>query len=105
LDLVDVHEIALKRLFDGGKSDFYNAGIGEGYSNNEVIDMVAKVTGITPKVKYGPRRAGDADKLYASIEKIKKDFGWQPKYGLKEIIESAYKWHKSHPSGYLDKSV
>src|SRR3990167_6550285 len=92
LDLVETHVIALKRLFEGAKSDFYNAGIGKGYSNNEVIKMVEEVTGLTVKVKYGPRRKGDADSLYASVDKIKKDFDWQPKYGLKEIVETAYLW-------------
>jgi len=100
LDLVDAHTIALEKLLAGGQSNYYNAGIGKGYSNNEVIKMVKDVTGITPKVKYGPRREGDAGELVASIDKIKTDFNWQPKYGLKEIVESAFKWHKSHPDGY-----
>ncbi len=100
LDLVETHSLALKKLFDGAESDFYNAGLGQGYSNREVIEMVEKVTGQKVKVKVDPKRAGDADALYASNEKIKKELGWQPKYGLKEIIESAYLWHKSHPEGY-----
>lgn len=100
LDLVDTHAIALDKLFEGAKSDFYNAGIGKGYSNNEVIKMVEEVTGLTVKVKYGPRRKGDADSLYASVDKIKKAFGWEPKYDLKKIVETAYKWHKNNPKGY-----
>ena len=64
--------------------------------------MIKKVTGLDFKVNVGLRRQGDADSLYASIDKIKKEFDWQPKYGLKEIIESAYKWHSSHPKGYED---
>lgn len=100
LDLAQTHTLALSRLIEGGKSDIYNAGLGRGYSNKEVINMVARVTGINLKIKYGPRREGDAAVLYASVEKIKKDFGWKPKYGLKEIIETAYKWHKGHPDGY-----
>jgi len=99
-DLVEAHSIAMQKLLDGAESNFYNAGIGRGYSNKEVIDMVRAVTGMDLKIKYGPRRAGDADVLYASIDKIKKDFSWQPKYGLKEIVETAYLWHKNHPSGY-----
>lgn len=100
LDLVDTHAIALARLFKGAKSEFYNAGIGKGYSNKEVIKMVEDVTGLKIKVKYGPRRKGDADSLYASVDKIKEAFGWEPKYGLKEIVETAYRWHKAHPNGY-----
>jgi UDP-glucose 4-epimerase len=103
LDLVDTHTLALKTLMDGAKSNFYNAGVGQGYSNKEIVLMIKEVTGLDLKIKYGPRRPGDADSLYASIDKIKKDLGWKPKYGLREIIESAYKWHKSHPNGYKSK--
>jgi UDP-glucose 4-epimerase len=92
----------MQKLLDGAKSNFYNAGIGRGYSNKEVIDMVRTVTGLDLKIKYSQRRAGDADALYASIDKIKKDFSWSPKYGLKEIVESAYLWHKNHPQGYAN---
>ena len=102
LDLTEAHSIAMQKLLDGAGSNFYNAGIGKGFSNKEVIDMVKKVTGLDLKIRYGQRRAGDADALYASIDKIKQDFTWQPKYGLKEIVETAYQWHKNHPEGYAN---
>lgn len=100
LDLAETHTLALNKLMDGAESDYFNVGIGRGYSNNEVIEMIKKVTGLDVKVKYGPRREGDADSLFASIEKIKKALNWEPKYGLREIVESAYRWHSSHPRGY-----
>jgi UDP-glucose 4-epimerase len=100
LDLVRTHSIAIQRLLDGEGSNVYNAGIGEGYSNKEIIETVTLITGLTPKIKYGPRRLGDADALYAATDKIKKDFSWEPTYGLKEIVNSAYLWHKNHPEGY-----
>ena len=102
LDLVETHSIAMQKLLDGAGSNFYNAGIGKGFSNKEVIDMVRQVTGLDLKIKYGGRRAGDADALYASIDKIGNDFAWKPKYGLKEIVETAYQWHKNHPEGYAN---
>jgi len=100
LDLVEVHSLAMNALIGGAKSNYYNAGVGEGYSNKEVIQSIKEVTGLDVKVKYGERRKGDADSLYASNTKIKKDLNWQPKYGLKEIVESAWLWHKNHPEGY-----
>jgi len=108
LDLVETHSIAMQKLLGGSNSNFfaqsgiYNVGIGQGYSNKEVIDMVKNVTGLNLNIKYSGRRAGDADALYASIDKIKRDFDWSPKYGLKEIIESSYAWHKTHPNGYAN---
>jgi len=100
LDLVETHTIALKKLLGGASSNFYNAGVGRGYSNKEVVEMVKKVTGLPINVEYGPRREGDADSLYASIDKIKEDFNWSPKYTLEDIIKSAYDWHKKYPKGY-----
>ena len=100
LDLVETHGIALKKLLGGSESNYYNAGVGRGYSNKEVVEMVEKVTGLTINVDYGPRREGDADSLYASIDKIKKDFNWSPKYTLEDIIKTAYLWYKTHPEGY-----
>lgn len=100
LDLADAHILALENLMDGGQSNFYNAGGGKGFSNKEIMAEIVKVTGKDFNVKYGSRRPGDADKLVASIERIKGTLNWEPKLGLKEIIESAYKWHQSHPQGY-----
>jgi UDP-glucose 4-epimerase len=100
LDLVDSHVLALKALLGGGKSAVYNAGVGRGYSNREVLQLIEEVSGLKIKVVYGPRRPGDADAFYASNEKIKRDLGWESKFGLKEIIKTAYLWHKKHPEGY-----
>jgi UDP-glucose 4-epimerase len=102
LDLAKAHTAAIRYLINGGKTNQYNAGTGGGYSNKEIVEEVKKATGDF-KVKMGPRRPGDADTLYASIDKIKKDLGWKPKYKLKDIIKTAYQWHKSHPSGYKNK--
>ncbi len=99
LDLVAAHSLALKALTEGAETNYYNAGSGRGYSNKQIVEEVKKVVGDF-KWEIGPRRQGDADSLYASIAKIKKDLGWQPRYGLKEIIKTAHRWHKENPEGY-----
>jgi UDP-glucose 4-epimerase len=103
LDLAQTHSLALQALINGSPSAFYNVGIGTGFSNRQVIDMVEKITDKKVTVKVLPKRPGDANALYASNEKIKKDLSWSPKYGLKEIVESAYKWHSANPNGYNDR--
>jgi UDP-glucose 4-epimerase len=100
LDLTETHSLSMQMLLSGGKSAFYNAGLGRGYSNKEVIHEVEKVTGLKVNVKEAARREGDADALFASPEKIKRELKWEPKYDLSKIIESAFTWHKSHPSGF-----
>ena len=100
LDLVEAHVLALEQLFAGSESCFYNVGLGRGYSNKEIINIVEKVTGLKVNVRVMPRREGDANELYADNEKIKRSLGWEPKYGIEDIIKTAYLWHKSHPFGY-----
>lgn len=100
LDLVEAHSLALGRLFLGGQSTAFNAGLGRGYSNREVIKAVEAVTSNKVDVNVLPKREGDANALYADITKIKSELNWNPKYSLNDIVKSAYLWHKSHPSGY-----
>lgn len=103
LDLVDAHILAMEWLIAKGKSDVFNLGNGTGYSVKEVIDTAIEVTGINIPYKYVERREGDASVLVGSSEKAKKVLGWEPRYyDLKQIIETAWKWHKSHPYGFKD---
>jgi UDP-glucose 4-epimerase len=49
-----------------------------------------------------PRRPGDAPRLVAASDKIKRELGWAPQYpDLKDIIASAWEWHRTHPNGYV----
>jgi UDP-glucose-4-epimerase GalE len=101
-DLAQAHLLALERL-EPGKELRYNLGIGRGYSVREVIRVAEEVTGKRVPVKEGPRRPGDPPVLVASSEKILRELGWRPHYtDLRAIIETAWKWHRSHPKGYED---
>lgn len=94
-DIAEAHLLGVKHLLDGGVGKFFNLGSGKGYSNREVIEAVKKVIGKEIKVIEGPRREGDAPKLLASSEKIKNEWGWEPKYkDLEEIIKTAWEWEK-----------
>ena len=101
LDLASAHIKALEYLAADNASNYFNVGTGRGYSNKEIIDMVKKISGHDFPIEIGPRRPGDPDAIYADNTKIKKTLGWEPKYSdLKTIVESAWKWHRSHPRGY-----
>ncbi|RJR24368.1 UDP-glucose 4-epimerase GalE [Candidatus Microgenomates bacterium] len=101
LDLASAHIKALDYLSKEGESNYFNVGTGQGYSNKEILNMVKEVTGVDFPVEVGPRREGDPDAIFADSSKAKTVLGWEPKHSdLKTIIESAWKWHKSHPKGY-----
>lgn len=100
LDLADAHILALEALADG-QSRVYNLGNGKGYSVLEVIETARQVTGHSIPVVRGERRAGDLPVLVADSTKIQRELGWNPEFGsLRVIIETAWKWHQTHPHGY-----
>jgi len=100
-DLVSAHLLALDALAEQ-PSLVYNLGSGTGYSVKEVVAVARAVTRHALPVEERPRRPGDAPRLVASSEKIRRDLGWSPRYqSLKDIVSSAWEWHKAHPNGYL----
>ncbi len=94
MDLAEAHLLALDRLKNGGKSDVYNLGNGQGFSVAEVIKKAKEITGRNILIEIGTRRAGDPAILVASSEKARKELHWNPKYNdLGKIIEDAWRWH------------
>ena len=101
-DLAQAHILAMKYLSEGGKSDIFNLGNGVGFTVKEVIETARQITGHSIPAREEARRAGDPSTLIASSEKAKQVLGWKPNYDdLSTIISTAWKWHKSHPDGYL----
>lgn len=104
VDLCDAHLCALDALMNGHATTAYNVGIGQGYSNKEIVEAVKKACGIDLAVRIGERRAGDASESVADTARLRKEFGWAPRVSdLETIVGSAWKWHASHPKGYGDK--
>ena len=93
-DLCDAHLRAIKAFGKGIRNQYFNLGTEDGYSNFQVINMVEKVSGIRVKYTIGPRRAGDPAKLVASAKKAKDILGWVPKFGLEDIVRTAWNWEK-----------
>jgi UDP-glucose 4-epimerase len=99
-DLISAHLLALEAL---GEHDrlVYNLGSGSGYSVREVIETARRVTGHPIPAGESPRRPGDAPRLVASSDKIRRELGWNPRYpDLADIIASAWEWHRANPEGY-----
>ena len=65
-----------------------------------VIDVANRVSGGEIAVEKLGRRAGDPVAVYADLERAHAVLGWTPQFGIDEIIESAWKWHSTHPDGY-----
>lgn len=99
LDLAQAHILALHAL-DGG-SQTYNLGNGQGYTVREVVETAREVTGCPIPAIDTARRPGDPPTLVASSERLRQELGWRPRYpDLRDIVQSAWDWHKAHPNGY-----
>lgn len=100
-DLCRAHVIALDALVNGHQTDAYNVATGSGVTNKELLAQVKATAGVDFPVVEKGRRPGDPGILVADSTRLKKEFAWQPTHShLAGIIESAWKWHKSHPDGY-----
>ena len=104
-DLSSAHLLALDHLRAGKDSQFINLGNGNGYSVKQVIDTAKKITGCDIPVVNAPRRAGDPPQLVGDSKKAREVLGWKPEFPeLEKIVESAWRWHQSHPDGYTERS-
>jgi UDP-glucose-4-epimerase GalE len=99
-DLAVAHALALDYLADGGATLALNVGTGTGTSVKQIIEATAQISGQAVPHGYGPRREGDPVAVYADPTMGRDVLGWTPRYGLDEIISSAWAWHRDHPRGF-----
>lgn len=101
-DLAEAHLKALDAI-EPGSFDAINLGSGVGASVMQVVEACREVTGHDIPVDIGLRRPGDPPELIADISKAKHKLSWQPEFtNIREIVETAWKWHQRHPQGYAD---
>ena len=100
LDLAEAHARALDFLVKHDRSDVFNLGTGQGASVLQVLREARRTSGVDIAAQNTARRPGDPVAVWADNRKARAALGWQPRYGLKEIIETAWAWHKSHPDGF-----
>jgi len=101
-DLIDAHLLALEYIDRHDRSEVFNLGSEDGYSNLTILETVMKITKEKIPFAFGERRPGDPARLIASSEKATALLGWRPQYGIEDIIGSAWRFHKSHPDGYKE---
>lgn len=93
VDLAEAHVAAIRHLLNGGKDLTLNVGTGQGVSVAEVLAAARRVHGRDIPVSYGPRRAGDPEKLVADASRIRQALNWTPTYSdLDTVIRDALNW-------------
>jgi len=94
-DLAEIHLISANHLIEGGESNLFNCGYGNGFSIKDVINELNKIINKNLETTIGPRRPGDSEMIVSNVEKFMKYFSWEPKYNnLNYILKTAIEWEK-----------
>lgn len=92
-DLAEAHILAVESLLEGGKSDVFNVGTGNGHSVKQIVAAVEQVTGKRVPFTIGPRREGDPPELVADPSKLQKALLWKPtRTDLERIVRDAWEF-------------
>jgi UDP-glucose 4-epimerase len=90
-DIAAAHVVAAQRLRAGQNVEpAYNLGSQNGLSVREIMDAVARVTGIDFTPEIAPRRAGDPDRIVATGELAARDLDWQMRHSLDEMVRTGW---------------
>ncbi len=98
-DLAVSHVAAAKALMAGRPvAPVYNLGSGTGLSVRQIMDAVARVTGIafTPEIR--PRRSGDPAQIVATGELAGRDLDWQMRHSVDDMVASAWAARQAAPA-------
>lgn len=95
-DLALSHVVAAKALEEGRPLEpVYNLGSGEGLSVRQIMDAMARVTGIAFTPEIGPRRPGDPARIVATGELAARDLDWKMRHSLDDMVSTAWNARKA----------
>jgi UDP-glucose 4-epimerase len=97
-DLARAHTQGLEFLAEGIQEknpEIINLGIGEGVTVLEAIKAFESVSEQPLNYTIGPKRPGDVAAIYTNYEKARDMLGWEPKFNIRDIMATAWKWEKN----------
>ncbi|PJI93850.1 UDP-glucose 4-epimerase GalE [Luteimicrobium subarcticum] len=95
-----VSHVAAARALEAGTplQPVYNLGSGDGVSVRQIMDAMARVTGIDFTPEIAPRRPGDPARIVATGEAAARDLDWVMRHSLDDMVASAWEARQAHPS-------
>lgn len=100
VDLANAHLCALNNRLTAQGCRAWNIGTGNGISVLQVKDTFEGVNGVAIAFELAPRREGDVATCFADNTRAVQELGWQPQYGLEDMLADSWNWQKQNPNGY-----
>jgi UDP-glucose 4-epimerase len=96
-DLALSHVAAARTLTEGTVLEpVYNLGSGDGLSVRQVMEAMARVTGVAFEPEVHPRRPGDPARIVASGELAARDLEWRMRHTVDDMVASAWRARRAH---------
>ncbi|MBB4835268.1 UDP-glucose 4-epimerase GalE [Acinetobacter schindleri] len=102
VDLANAHLCALTNRLQAQGCRAWNIGTGQGYSVLQIKNTFEQVNEVQIPFEIALRREGDVATSFADNTRAIKELGWQPKYGLEDMLADSWNWQKRNPQGYRD---
>ena len=88
-DLAEACYICMQKYDD---AEHINVGTGEDVTIKELAETIVDVVGYKNDYEWDTDKPNGTPRKVLNVDKIK-SLGWEPKIGLREGIESTYKWY------------
>jgi len=94
-----ISHVAAAEAMEAGRTllPAYNLGSGTGLSVRQIMDAMAKVTGVAFAPEIGQRRPGDPARIVAAGWAAAADIEWEMRHSLEDMVGSA--WSARRASG------
>jgi GDP-L-fucose synthase len=93
LHVDDFADAAVLLMREYGGDAIVNVGRGEDVSIRELADAVASVVGFQGRIEFDPSRPDGTPRKLLDVSRLF-GLGWRPRVGLREGLESLYRWYR-----------
>ena len=92
LHVDDLAEACYRCMQDYDDAEHINVGTGEDVTIKELAETIVDVVGYKNYYEWDTDKPNGTPRKVLNVDKIK-SLGWEPKIGLRDGIESTYKWY------------
>jgi len=98
---VGVYLAATRSLPERGRVDAraFNIGTGKATSVIDLAKLLQKVAGTSVPIEFAPRRPGEQQDSFLTVEKARQALGWTPKVTLEEGLAKTFAWFEKRTVG------